>query len=288
MCILIDGKSLAEKLSISLRHEIEIFKKNYFEPCLSVILIGDNPASKIYVSKKIKACEFLGIKSQLHNEIVTQNQLIEKLNNLNTSKDINGILIQLPIPTNFDLYKIFDSISPFKDVDVFNPYNVGLLVQERQIFNPCTPRAIQQILRHGDVQISGKHVVVINRSNVVGKPLSSMLIQNNNEFANATVTVCHDRTPPDLLKSLTKQADIIVVAVGIPHFLKAEMISKHSVIVDVGVSRVNDKIIGDVDPSCYEIASKATKSIGGVGPLTVHYLMENTFLAAKLSVGLHK
>ena len=285
---IIDGKSIANKLQQSLKDEIAIFTKDYFQPRLAVILVGDDPASEIYVRKKREACVFVGIDSILIKEIANHNQLINRLNDLNDDVNIHGILVQLPLPKDHwqedKLFEIFSTISPLKDVDVFNPENFGLLVQGRPRFLPCTPHGIQLMLKHSDLQVKGKHVVVISRSFVVGKPLSSMLIQDNDEFANATVTVCHDNTPFEQLANITRTADVIIVAVGIPGFLKEDMIKSGAVVIDVGISRVNNKVVGDVDQSVWNVAGYCSPVPGGCGPLTISCLLENTFKAAKLQI----
>jgi methylenetetrahydrofolate dehydrogenase (NADP+)/methenyltetrahydrofolate cyclohydrolase len=201
---------------------------------------------------------------------------------LNIDSDCNGILVQLPLPDGWDNNKIFDAINPLKDVDVFHPENVGLLVQNRPRFLPPTPHAIREIIIQNGLTLRGESVVVINRSNIVGKPLSSMLIQDNGEYANATVTVCHDNTPPIRLRDICKSASIIVVAVGIPNFLTLDMVREDQVIIDVGVNRFNGKIVGDVHPLVAEKVSYITPCPGGVGPVTVAMLLYNTLEAARL------
>jgi methylenetetrahydrofolate dehydrogenase (NADP+)/methenyltetrahydrofolate cyclohydrolase len=278
---ILDGKTIALELQQKLKLEVTEFTKNYFQPGLAVILVGNNEASKIYVSKKREACAIVGIYSELHTDITNQCDLIKKLNLLNNSHNIHGILVQLPLPQDFDEDEIFDKILVEKDVDVFNSYNIGLLVKGKPRFLPCTPHAIQILLNKNGLSVKGKHIVIVNRSHVVGRPLSSMLIQDNDEYANATVTVCHDNTPSSSLVRICRDADIIVVAVGIPGFLKFDMVRPGQTIIDVGTTRVNKKILGDVEPAVYNIVDYCSMSIGGVGPLTVHCLLENTFLAAK-------
>lgn len=286
---IIDGKSISEGIRRNLRNQIAFFTEHNFRPCLVVILVGGDPASKIYVQKKQDACTEVGIESKLITDITNHFDLMEEIDALNQSKNVHGILVQLPLPkeewnTN-DLFEVFSAINPLKDVDVFNPENVGLLVQGRPRFLPCTPHGIQLMLKNSGIQLKGKHVVVINRSNVVGKPLSSMLIQDNDEFDNATVTVCHNNTPPEQLASISRTADVVVVAVGIPNFLKINMVKEGAAVIDVGISRVNGKVVGDVDPSVWDVAGWISKVPGGVGPLTVTMLLHNTLVAARFQCG---
>ena len=275
---IIDGKSIAEQIRKELKEEIY---KERFVPRLDVVLVGNDPASRIYVQKKYEACHSVGMSSVIHHlDDITEEKLLDTIEELNHCGLTHGILVQLPLP-GFDTHKVFSAIHPFKDVDVFNPTNVGLLVQGRPRFQPCTPHGIQIMLHRSGISVKGKHVVVINRSNIVGKPLSSMLIQDNDEFANATVTVCHNNTPPEQLSSITRMADIVVVAVGIPNFLKADMIRSGAVVVDVGTTKVAGKLFGDVDPTVWEVASYVTPVPGGVGPMTVAMLLVNTLQAAR-------
>jgi methylenetetrahydrofolate dehydrogenase (NADP+)/methenyltetrahydrofolate cyclohydrolase len=285
---IIDGSAIAAQIQQELKGEIAFFTEHNVQPCLAVVLVGDNPASKIYVRRKREACEAVGIRSELVTNINNHYDLMDELAVLNRSRNIHGILVQLPLPKDewgedYNLREVFEGIAPWKDVDVFHPENVGLLVQGRPRFLPCTPHGIQIMLARSGIQVKGKHVVVINRSNIVGKPLSSMLIQDCDEYANATVTVCHDNTPPEQLKRISRSADVIVVAVGIPGFLKADMVGAGAVVVDVGITRVNGKILGDVDSSVREVAGWVTPVPGGVGPMTVTMLLVNTLKAARMN-----
>lgn len=285
---IIDGKAIAAQIQKELQGEVAFFTDHNVQPCLAVVLVGDNPASKVYVQKKREACEAVGIASKLITDINNQYDLMDELEILARSKNVHGVLIQLPLPKDewgedYRLHEVFDNIPPLKDVDVFHPENVGLLVQGRPRFLPCTPHGIQIMLARSGIQVKGKHVVVINRSNIVGKPLSSMLIQDCDEYANATVTVCHDNTPPEQLKRITKEADIVVVAVGIPGFLKADMIGKGAVVVDVGITRIHGKIFGDAEQGVREVAGWITPVPGGVGPMTVTMLLVNTLKAARMN-----
>lgn len=280
MVNILDGNKISEEIKLELKKEIDTLN---IKPRLDVILVGDNEASKIYVRRKCLTCKEVGIISQVHlfDEVDELNVKV-LINRLNSDKEVNGILVQLPLPKTWNSELLFDILNPEKDVDVFNPINVGLLVQNRHRFLPPTPHAIRILLNRSGIHIADKHICIINRSSLIGRPLSSMLIQDNDEYANATVSVCHDRTPFKKLCSISKSADIIVVAVGITGFLTKEMVSSEQVVIDVGVSRINNKIVGDVDPEVYDIVKWVSKSVGGVGPLTVCMLLQNTLLAYKL------
>ena len=290
-CKIIDGVAIAAEIKREIAEEVKEFYYGYgYVPGLAAIIVGKNPASEVYVSKKMQACGAVGIEPTTCYIPADEDALIEKINRLNKRKEIHGFILQLPLPTGMNPNKFLDLIDPFKDVDVFNPENVGLLVQHRPRFKPCTPHGIQVMLYRSGIQIAGKRVVVINRSNVVGKPLSSMLIQECDDFGNATVTVCHDKTPPDILKEITLSSDIIVVAVGKPGFLTEDMVKKDQIIVDVGINRIEKdgklKIVGDVDfESVSKIVGAISKVPGGVGPMTVAMLLKNTLQAAKLQLG---
>lgn len=278
MAIKLDGSIVAEEIKYKLKEEIN---KLCSKPILALLLAGNNEASKIYVKKKQQACKDVGIISEVYLfSEKEEEKFIITIKELNNNVDINGILMQLPLPKSWDENFLFNIIDPMKDVDCFHPINIGLLVQNKPRFVPPTPYGIQILLERNKIKIAGSHIAILNRSGVVGKPLSSMLIQNNNEFANATVTICHDKTPPEKLKNITKMADIIVVAVGIPYFLTKDMVSPGQVIIDVGVNRLeNNKIVGDVNPEIHEIVGWVSKSPGGCGPLTVCMLLRNTIIA---------
>lgn len=257
-------------------------------PTLAVVLCSDDPASAAYVSKKIQACNDVGINSfvvrpfenGLKNWSDPKEHLLRIIDWLNSDSNVHGILVQLPLPKELNVsnYEVFDRIDPLKDVDVFNPVNTGLLLQGRPRFIPCTPHGVQELLIRSGVEIEGKKVAIINRSDVVGKPLNALLIQDKEE-ANATVTICHDRTPPDRLREVCQAADIIVVAVGKPGFLTPELVTNKSVVVDVGINRVYGKIVGDVDPRVYDLVDAYSPVPGGVGPMTVAMLLHNTIQA---------
>lgn len=279
MTQILDGNKIAEEIKLDLKKEIQKFK---LKPKLDVILVGDNEASKIYVKKKCEACAETGITSQTHFLKDDEwSKFRYTIKELNYNEEVNGILVQLPLPLTWSDDTVFDLINPIKDVDVFNPINVGKLVQNRPVFLPPTPHAIQQIFKKSGLPLIGKHVVVINRSNIVDKPLSSMLIQDN-VYANATVTVCHNNTPPEILKHICLSADAIVVAVGIPGFLTLDMVKPHQIIIDVGITRIGKKIVGDVHADVKDKVAYLTPVPGGIGPLTVCMLLYNTIQACKM------
>lgn len=288
MSKILDGKLVAAQVKAETKKRVE---KLPLAPKLDVILVGEKRESEVYVRKKCEACKEVGIGSEVHrfaptDEFPVQN-LIQKLNH---NSGVNGILVQLPLPKGWDTEAVFDLIDPLKDVDCLNPVNVGLLVQNRPRFLPPTPNAVHQLVIRNNLSFFKKKVVVINRSNIVGKPLSSILIQDNGEYANATVTVCHDHTPPDQLKAFCLQADVIVVAVGIPNFLTPEMVREEQIVIDVGINEVechkNGKpcirLVGDVHPLVQEKVRAITPVPGGVGPVTVAMLLHNTVKAYEL------
>ena len=284
----IDGSKIAKQILADLQLKVANFVNQYGnKPTLVAIKVGNNPASNIYIQKKLRACDSVGmlgicIPIMQYDEQLIDEELVELINKFNADDSIHGIILQLPLPLGMDSTKYTRLIDPKKDVDVFHPFNVGLLSQNKPYLKPCTPAGIQVLLSKSNINVSGKHIVIINRSNIVGKPLSTMFIQDD-EFSNATVTVCHDKTPPELLKQLTLAADIIVVAVGKPNFLTKDMISTGCGIVDVGINRFEDKIVGDCHPDVKDIADWITPVPGGVGPMTVAMLLENTLEAAKFS-----
>ena len=276
------------KISISKRVE-KLFKKNII-PTLAAVLVGDNPASQIYVNSKHKTFIKNNCKSIVHklNKNITESELIKFIHFLNLEKSIHGILIQLPLPKHLNEETVLNAISPEKDVDGFHPFNVGNLLIGSPHFIPCTPQGCIEILKYYKIDTSSKHVVIIGRSNIVGKPLMAILSQKF-EVGNATVTICHTGTS-DLIK-YTKQADILIVAIGIPLFVKSNMIKNDVNIIDVGINRVDDdcdkgyKIVGDVDyDDVFNKASSITPVPGGVGPMTITMLLSNTVLAAERSI----
>ena len=243
MAQIIDGKELAKKIRMDLKNEVEYLKNNGINPKLAVIMVGNNPASKVYVKNKSKACEEIGIEYEefLMDENITMEQLLNLIEELNTRKDINGILLQSPIPNHLDINQAFNKIDYRKDVDGFNPINVGKLSIGQDCFISCTPYGVVKMLEEYNIQIQGKNVVIIGRSNIVGKPLIQCMLQKN-----ATVTVCHSKT--ENLKEITKNADIVIAAIGKAKFVTADMIKDGAVVIDVGINRTEEgKLVGDVD-----------------------------------------
>jgi methylenetetrahydrofolate dehydrogenase (NADP+)/methenyltetrahydrofolate cyclohydrolase len=282
--MIISGKELATKLRAQMQDHVKDITKVFGEtPCLAVILVGDDPASQSYVKGKSKACEEIGIKNMtisLPND-VTEQELLQTIDELNLNPEVSGILVQLPLPDHIDEHRVMNCIAPEKDVDGFHPVNAdALYTSKHNGILPCTPKGIIHLLRENDIQIAGKNVVVIGRSNIVGLPVAKLLLDEN-----ATVTVCHSRTK-DLAK-ITSEADILIVAIGKPKFVKADMVKPGAVVIDVGVNRVDGKLVGDVDFDNVEYKVKAITPVpGGVGPMTITCLMENTiecFLKQKLS-----
>ena len=279
MAEIIDGKLVSNKLREELKIEIAEFKNNYgITPGLAVIMVGDNPASAVYVRNKHKACADVGITSyqiELPNE-TSEDELLSKIDELNADKNVHGILVQLPLPKHIDEEKVINRISPDKDVDAFHPINVGKIMIGNYSFLPCTPAGIMELLRHYNVDITGKKCVVVGRSNIVGKPMALLLLEKH-----GTVTVCHSRTRE--LSEITREADILVVAIGRACFLTADMVKDGAVVIDVGINRLPDgKLAGDVDfEPVAERASLITPVPGGVGPMTITMLLKNTITAAK-------
>ncbi len=272
----IDGKAIAKQIREQIKQDVEKIKGR--KPCLAVILVGDHHASQIYVKRKIAACKDSGILSKKIElpANTQQNVLINQISELNNDNKIDGILVQLPLPEHINPTIITHAISPEKDVDGFHPINMGkLLLGEKDGFISCTPLGIQRLLKESDVEISGKHVVVIGRSNIVGKPVAALLMQNA-EMGNATVTIAHSKTKN--LNALTASADILIVAIGKPHFLTASMIKEGAVVIDVGINRDSaDRLVGDVDyENMKNKCSLITPVPGGVGPMTIAMLLENT------------
>ena len=272
MAELIDGKRISKEIKDELKAEAEKFKAEGREATLAVILVGDDPASAVYVNNKKKACEYIGIKSlsyELPKE-TTEEELLALIDKLNNDDSVNGILVQLPVPDHIDENKIIRSISPSKDVDGFHPLNVGALLIGEKGFVSCTPAGVIQLLKRSNVDIEGKECVVVGRSNIVGKPMGVLLLREN-----GTVTIAHSRTKD--LKSICKRADILVVAVGKPKMINAEYVKEGAVVIDVGIHRMdNGKLCGDVDFDSVEpIVSKITPVPGGVGPMTIAMLMDN-------------
>ena len=281
---ILDGKLLARQIRDELREEVADFIQNNAEvPTLAAVLVGQDPASEVYVRNKVIACEQVGIMSRLVRlpTETSQDDLLALVAKLNRAKDepVHGILVQLPLPPHIDVTRILHAVSPLKDVDGFHPENVGRLVQGTPRYLPCTPYGIQQLLVRNDISIAGRHVVVVGRSETVGKPMALMLMQRG-AGADATVTVCHSKTRD--LPAITRQADILIVAIGQPQFIRAEMVKPGAVVVDVGIHRTPQGLVGDVDfPGVSQVASHITPVPGGVGPLTVTMLLANTLAAAR-------
>lgn len=280
----IDGNALAETMRGEIATEVAAFhQQTKVTPHLTVVLVGENPASEVYVGAKQKACAKAGMQSTLVRlpASATQSELLDVLAGLNADANVHGILVQLPLPPQINAEAILDAVSPLKDVDAFHPENVGLIAQGRPRFLPCTPYGVQQILVHAGVKTAGAHVVIIGRSDIVGKPLALMLMQKG-AGADATVTVCHSRTRD--LAGIARQADILVAAIGQPRFVTAEMVRPGAAVIDVGINRVDGKLCGDVDfAAVSEVASVITPVPKGVGPMTVTMLLKNTLTAARLA-----
>ena len=280
MAVIIDGKSLAKKIRLELKEEANKLKAKGIVPKLAVIMVGDDKASKIYVKNKSRACEEIGIEYEefLLGDNISMDELLELIDTLNNRNDIHGILLQSPIPKHLDINKAFNKIDYKKDVDGFNPINVGKLVIGEDCFISCTPFGVIKMLEEYGIEIEGKNAVVVGRSNIVGKPLAQCLLSKN-----ATVTICHSRTKN--IHEITSNADILVAALGKPGYIKDHMVKDGAVVIDVGINRNEDgKIVGDVD---FESVSAKAKYItpvpGGVGPMTIAMLMTNVIKAAKLN-----
>lgn len=286
---IIDGKQIAFEVRSEVAEKVKSLKEKGIVPCLAVILVGENPASVSYVTGKQKALAEAGMADRsLHlPETTTETELLKIIEDLNEDKSVHGILVQLPLPKHIDEEKVILAIRPEKDVDGFHPMNVGNLVIGKKAFLPCTPHGILVLLEKMKIQTSGKHAVVIGRSNIVGKPVSLLLLRKD---ANCTVTICHTGT--ENLPEITKQADILIAAVGKPHAVTKEMVKEGAVVIDVGVNRIPDsskksgfRLVGDCDfDEIKEIASCITPVPGGVGPMTIAMLMQNTLESAENSI----
>lgn len=278
--ILLDGKALSEKIKEEVRIEVEqIVKDKEITPGLAVILVGNDAASATYVASKAKSCKNAGIYSVVHEmpDSITQEELLETISMMNKNQKLDGILVQLPLPKHIDTTTVLEAIDPLKDVDGFHPYNVGRLVSNLDSFLPATPFGVMRMFEEHGIEVSGKNVVVIGSSDIVGKPMASLLIN-----AKATVTVCNSKTKD--LKAHTKAADIVIIAVGVPGLLKADMIKDGAIVIDVGINRLaTGKLTGDADfEDCKSKCSHITPVPGGVGPMTIAMLLKNTIKAAKL------
>ena len=272
MAELIDGKRISTMIKDECKQKVEEYKAQGIEICLAVIQVGNDTASSVYVNNKKKACAYVGMNSLSYElpEETTQEELLSLIQELNERKDVNGILVQLPVPAHIDEKTIINAIDPKKDVDGFHPQSVGSLCIGQPGFVSCTPAGIIQLLKRSDIDITGKHCVVIGRSNIVGKPMALLMLREN-----ATVTIAHSKTKD--LKAITRQADILIVAIGKPKFIDASYIKDGAVVIDVGIHRnADNKLCGDVDfDSAKEVASYITPVPGGVGPMTIAMLMKN-------------
>ncbi len=288
---LLDGKAIAQDIRERLRGKVEELTGQGAQPGLGVVLVGSDPASTSYVNAKERACEELGIKSVDHRlaEDTSEGEVLRIVDELNRDETVHGILVQLPLPDQISTERVTMAIDPDKDVDGFHPVNLGRLLRGQECFWPCTPHGVLEILRAAGVKPEGKHAVIVGRSNIVGKPLATMLMQKS-ETGNATVTVCHTRTPD--IAAHTRQADIVIAAAGKPGTVTGEMLKPGAVAIDVGVNRVEDatkkkgyRLVGDIDfESAGEVASMITPVPGGVGPLTITMLLANTVLSAERHV----
>jgi methylenetetrahydrofolate dehydrogenase (NADP+)/methenyltetrahydrofolate cyclohydrolase len=280
---ILDGKAVADQIRSEIAEQTAQFvAAKGITPCLAAVLVGDDPASQVYVRNKQRACENSGITSRLHrlSAGTCQDELLALIDELNRDQAVHGILVQLPLPPQIDESRVLQAVSPLKDVDAFHPENVGRMVQGRPRFLPCTPHGVQQLLLRKNIPIAGSHVVVLGRSDIVGKPMAIMLMQRG-AGGDATVTVCHSRTRD--LPGLTRQADILVVAIGRARFVTADMVKPGAVVIDVGINRTESGLVGDVDfEGVREVAGQITPVPGGVGPLTIAMLLHNTLAAARL------
>ncbi len=286
---IIDGKKIAAEIRAEAKIEVDELLKQDIQPCLAVILVGESPASRVYVGAKVRACEETGVKSiKIDLAVdVSEQELLDEVDKLNRDTSVHGILVQLPLPHHMDEERVIERIDPKKDVDGFHPENVGKLSIGIDCLTPCTPTGIPELITRSGIDMSGKHAVIIGRSNIVGKPMMNILVQKGDK-ANCTVTVCHSGT--DNLASHTRQADILIAAIGVPEFVTAGMVKEGATVIDVGINRVEDqehsrgyRLVGDVDFGDVKRAAGAITPVpGGVGPMTVAMLMKNTTKAARM------
>jgi methylenetetrahydrofolate dehydrogenase (NADP+)/methenyltetrahydrofolate cyclohydrolase len=280
---LIDGKGLAAQMRARLAARVSDFTaRTSVQPHLAAVLVGDDPASAVYVRGKQSACEKAGIRSTLHRLPVSTSQaeLLDLVHQLNADPLVHGILVQLPLPRQIEEQAILDAVASLKDVDCFHPENVGLMVQGRPRYLPCTPAGCQELLKASKTETAGAHAVVLGRSEIVGKPMAMLLVQKG-IASDATVTICHSRTRN--LAEITRQADILVAAIGRPNFVTADMVKPGAVVIDVGINRVGEKLVGDVDFAAVSPIVRAITPVpGGVGPMTIAMLLENTARAAEI------
>ena len=285
---ILDGKATAAAIRDEIAAEVGQWRQAGGPvPVLAAVLVGEDPASQVYVRNKERACQSVGMSSRLIRRPAATStaQLIDLLAQLNEDPRVSGVLVQLPLPAGIDTQRVLDSVHPLKDVDAFAPENVGLLVQGRPRFLPCTPHGVLQILARHQLPVAGKQVVVVGRSEIVGKPMAMMLVQKDigfgENYANATVTICHSRSGD--LAAITRRADVLIAAVGQARLITAAMIQPGTVIIDVGINRQGDQLVGDVDfASASQVASAITPVPGGIGPLTIAMLLRNTLKACQL------
>ena len=280
MAKLLMGKEVSARIKAELKTEVQNLKKEAINPGLAVIIVGEDPASQVYVRNKERACEECGIYSEKYAlpAETTQEELLKLIDELNNKSSISGILVQLPVPKHIDEKTIINAIAPNKDVDAFHPVNVGKIMVGNYDFVPCTPAGVMELIKESGIDVSGKECVIVGRSNIVGKPQAMLLLHQN-----GTVTICHSKTKN--LAEKTKNADILVAAVGIPNFIKGDMIKEGAVVIDVGINRLeNNNLCGDVEfESAEKVAGAITPVPGGVGPMTIAMLMKNTVKAAILN-----
>jgi methylenetetrahydrofolate dehydrogenase (NADP+)/methenyltetrahydrofolate cyclohydrolase len=284
---ILDGKAIAAQIEGELAEQVADFvQNNGCEPTLAAVLVGDDPASGVYVKNKRSACERVGIGSRLHQlpATTTEEELLELIADLNNDENVHGILVQLPLPKQIREQRVLDAVHPLKDVDCFHPENVGLLVQGRPRYLPCTPHGCLQIMQRSGISVAGKHAVVVGRSEIVGKPVAALLAAKEShlgpEACNATVTLCHSRTQD--LAAMCRQADVLVAAIGRPKFVTGDMVKPGAVVIDVGINRTESGLVGDVDfAAASQIASAITPVPRGVGPMTIVMLLTNTLAAAR-------
>lgn len=301
---LLDGNKIAADIKAEVHLRVIRLRERSIQPGLAAVLVGSHPASEIYVRNKVKTCEALGLKSALITppERITTQEMLELVDDLNAREDIDGILIQLPLPKHVDTKQLLEAVSPAKDVDGFHPMNVGRLQMGQPALVPCTPAGVIEILRRSDIPIAGQHAVVVGRSDIVGKPAAILLLEQN-----ATVTICHSKTRD--LAAECRRADILVAAIGRPGFITPEMVKPGATLIDVGINRITDReeflqffngdgkraaqfaekkstLVGDVHPAAFQVAGAYTPVPGGVGPLTIAMLMSNTVRAAMLRRGI--
>jgi len=277
---ILDGKSLAAQLRSAVKSEVAALSQRGIRPGLAVILAGDNPASRVYVRNKVRACEETGVRSELYElpANASEEALVDRVLALNDDEDVHGILVQLPLPKHLHVHKVLDAVAPAKDVDGFHPANLGALMAGEPRIVPCTPAGVMRLLKHAGVPLAGAHAVVLGRSNIVGKPLSLLLLQED-----ATVTICHSKSRD--LAAIARSADVLIAAVGRAKLVKGEMVKPGACVIDVGVNRLPDgSLAGDVDfAAVSEVAGAITPVPGGVGPMTIAMLLENCLRAARAS-----